>query len=182
MNVSSQVILGGASPKYDRHKSDFYETPPEATQGLLDAMPIDVFGPCVWEPAAGAGAISAVLRAAGKSVIESDITTGQDFLFSPVPKGVTSIITNPPFNLADDFIKRAFRTKLPFALLLKATFWNGKRHAEIFKATGPMLVAPLTWRPVMAPERGESPTMDFCWTVWGAYPSTFCTYIPLLKS
>lgn len=34
-------------------------------------------------------------------------------------------------------------------------------------------------KPNGAPDRGKSPTMEFCWTVWHADPTPKCHYTPL---
>jgi hypothetical protein len=49
---------------------DLYETPAVATQALLR---VETLPKLVWEPAAGRGAISRVLRNAGYLVIEQDL-------------------------------------------------------------------------------------------------------------
>jgi hypothetical protein len=68
---------------------------------------------------------------------------------------------------------------VPFALLLKDTFWHAKNRHALFLETGPAAVMPMLWRPNMAPDRGKSPTMEFCWTVWDASPAPQCHYTPL---
>jgi len=157
-------MIGGQGA-YARHSSDFYETPPEATRALLGVLDLQE-GTRVWEPAVGAGAISLVLDLAGMDVTGTDIRAqGVDFLQCE-PIACDWIITNPPFNLANEFVRRAWSIDVPFAFLLKATFWNTKRTGELFRDCPADGVYPLTWRPAMAPDRGSSPTMDFSWVVW----------------
>ena len=48
------------------------------------------------------------------------------------------IITNPPFNLAAEFIERSAAKNIPFAMLTKATFWHAKKRQKLFEATRPM--------------------------------------------
>ena len=60
----------------NRSPYDFYSTPPEATQALLDR---EDFEGQLFEPASGAGAMVDVLREAGYEVIATDIQTGTDF-------------------------------------------------------------------------------------------------------
>jgi hypothetical protein len=61
---------------YRRKADDQYETPAWVTEALLPYL-----RPCrkIWEPAAGAGKMVAVLERVAK-VKASDITTGMDFL------------------------------------------------------------------------------------------------------
>jgi hypothetical protein len=85
---------------YDRIKGDAYYTPACVTEALL--LHIE-FPNTVWEPAAGRGDMSAVLRAAGYRVIESDIAWPEsvDFLSqTALPESVRAIATNPPFDPA----------------------------------------------------------------------------------
>jgi hypothetical protein len=67
----------------------------------------------VWEPACGPGAIVGVLRAAGHTVIATDLNdwgcpdseSRRDFLFEQrAPEGCGCIITNPPYKLAHEFV------------------------------------------------------------------------------
>jgi hypothetical protein len=60
----------------------------------------------IWEPAAGSGKMSRELEGFAGTVISSDIAEGQDFLtFEGFDGG--AIITNPPYELATEFIERA---------------------------------------------------------------------------
>ena len=88
-----------------------------------------------------------------------------------------AIITNPPFRLASNFIERSAEKKVPFAMLTKSTFWHAEKRRRLFMDTGPMAVMAMTWRPAMSPERGQSATMDFIWTVWGCIPNKQTKYI-----
>lgn len=170
--MRSSTIIGGSSEKYRRNDADFYATPPECTEALIDALP-NIFQPkkIIWEPACGDGAISKVFIKKGFSVQSSDLYDrgfgkhGVDFLKDNHPT-FDCIVTNPPFNLSVDFIERSMIFGVPFAMLLKATYWNAARRLSLFDQTKPRYVLPLSWRPAMSPERGKSATMDFCWTVW----------------
>jgi len=179
--MPGKTIIGGSSPEHARHASDFYETPPECTVALLRAWP--VVGP-IWEPACGLGAISDVLEAHGHVVNSTDLrhtgygTGGVDML-AMMPCRYGAVITNPPFALAAEFIRNIRAMHVPFALLLKGTFWHANKRHAMFLETGPAAVMPMLWRPNMAPDRGKSPTMEFCWTVWDAEPAPQCHYTPL---
>ena len=92
-----------------RQKDDFYPTPPEAVEALLA---VEHFNSRVWEPACGAGHISKVLRSHDHKVISTDLNdfgfgeTGIDFLLESKMRAET-IITNPPYKLANQFVRHA---------------------------------------------------------------------------
>lgn len=138
----------------------------------------------IWEPACGDGAIVKVLVSYGHDVIATDIIYGQDY-FQQV-EAADVIITNPPFNLSQQFIEKAVTEANTVAMLLKSQYWHAAKRKELFKNTKPAFVLPLTWRPdFLQHERQEgekgSPTMDVAWTVWKKGNNEPCKYIPLHK-
>lgn len=90
----------------DRSKTDFYETPVEVTEALLDFLEerelLCGLDNEIWEPACGRGKLAEVLKGRGYEVVCTDLydhgygKADVDFLeekrFSPW------IITNPPFS------------------------------------------------------------------------------------
>lgn len=46
------------------------------------------------------------------------------------------IITNPPYSLKDEFIKKCYEYKKPFCLLLPITSLEGKARGEMFRKNG----------------------------------------------
>lgn len=69
----------------------------------------------LWEPAAGRGAIVTVLRTQDHAVIASDIIDygfqlhfTADFLTRrTMPAGCEAVVTNPPYQLAEQFVAHA---------------------------------------------------------------------------
>ena len=161
---------------------DFYATPPEAVRALLSVETFD--GP-IWEPACGDGAISAVLKAAGHSVISTDVVNrgygepGVDFLLEPHPRA-KHIITNPPYGggLADAFIGKALTlvraTGGKIAMLLDlSSLCHPRRHAKWVR-TPPATIYPLDAL-VCLPDgdAGRAPFMAraerrYMWAIWKA--------------
>ena len=168
--MKSSTMIGGESNQHGRNSADFYATPPECTAVLLENYGGMFRQGRVWEPACGDGAISKVLEGRGYEVVSTDLHDrgygegGMNFLTSDC--SCQSIITNPPFHLAAQFIERAVKKEVPFAMLLKATYWHAAKRNELFNRTRPLAVIAMSWRPAMSPERGKSGTMDFIWTVW----------------
>lgn len=167
----------------NRRGLDFYPTPANVTQALVDFFSIK--GLKIWEPACGDGAMSVVLEKAGNNVISTDIRQsgygipGIDFLLNT--KECDAIITNPPFFLSEKFIEHAIGQAVFVAMLLKSQYWHSSKRLLLFHRHRPSYVMPLTWRPdFLNGERGGAPTMEMLWTVWT--PNARKTYyIPLRK-
>jgi hypothetical protein len=86
----------------DREKDDFYPTPPEPTRALLAAeLPRLRDFSCIWEPAAGDGAMVREMEALGLKVQKSDLVDrGCGAIianFYSFTSGPRAIVTNPPF-------------------------------------------------------------------------------------
>ena len=171
-------LIGGHGK---RSKNDFYPTPPECTIALLDFLQSFYLlsqGDAIWEPACGNNAMVDVMRDRGYTVIGTDIEIGQDYLATTIDQPYDWIITNPPFTLAEDFIKRSAEMNKPFALLLKSQYWHSAKRRPLFFKHQPALVLPLTWRPDFT-GNGAS-LLDMMWVVWLGKP-TSTYYVPLQK-
>lgn len=154
-------IIGG-NPKCGRSDRDFYPTLWDVTQALLDylAIPKDKY---IWEPACGDGAMASVIRSNGYHVYETDIALGTDFL-QTTSCFCDVIITNPPFCVSEDFIRKCSSYNVPFALLLKSQYWHAAKRVALFDEITPRYVLPLTWRPDFI--GNKKPLLDFVWCVW----------------
>lgn len=170
--MSHTAALIGAGKVHDRKDSDFYPTPFDATFALLKHLGLPA-GTRVKEPACGDGAMARVMEATGLVVDASDIRAnsgfgrgGVDYL---VDAGETPewVITNPPFNVAVEFIRQALGQTPNVAMLLKSQFWHASGRIALFEKQRPAEILPLTWRPAfLAEERGNAPLMDVIWVVW----------------
>src|SRR5215469_6386229 len=147
MAVLKAITSGGV-----RRELDFYPTPPEATRALL---PLVKHWPnVIWEPCCGDGAISRVLIENDFTVISHDIAdhgygvSGRDFFANQCSwTGMRTVITNPPFGRAAEFIEHAHKIGIErMALILKINFWSAKKRMALFAQWRPYLIAPLTWR------------------------------------
>lgn len=167
---------------------DFYPTPPWATRALMEHIIIpeagDVFNPMtVWEPAAGHGDMSRPLAEYFGNVLTTDIHDHggrlahrqHDFLMSYMPEGIDGadwIITNPPFQLAEQFIERASQIKgwRGTAMLVRSAFLEGTgRWKRLYSVKRPSIIAQYAERVVM--HHGKlSPTGStataYCWVIW----------------
>jgi hypothetical protein len=163
---------------YARVEREFYPTEPWCVYQLLDALPLPHR---LWEPACGDGRIVEILRCHNHDIVGTDIADhswgarGFDFLADPGPDRAMfverrSIITNPPNNLSEAFVRRAIdltRSHDGMAVFLLPVMWDcagGRR--DLFEQrpyAGRWL---LTQRPYWAEQRTSSPRMPYAWHVW----------------
>jgi hypothetical protein len=118
---------------------DFYPTCVEAVDGLLrcESLP-----GVLWDPCCGDGGIVLPLRDRGFVVHASDLIgwgcpdslSGQNFLLAwQVPKGVTGIVTNPPYRHARRFVEQALSLVPYVAMLLRLNFLESVGRKEWFE-------------------------------------------------
>lgn len=133
---------GAAKHALKARKDDLYETPEVCVTAALRAGVLADIDGAIWEPCAGRGAISRVLRRAGFAVVaqdlvahpgaDADIAAGIDFLMELAPPpGVSVIFTNPPFKLADAFIRHGLGLGLRVIVLLRAMAIEGAWRADL---------------------------------------------------
>jgi hypothetical protein len=171
--------IAEAMRKWARKPADLYPTPTDCTYSLLPhiahLLPANAK---VWEPACADGQMVAPLREFGYNVTATDLRLdilggkgGVDFIGEQrTPyhqQEYDAVITNPPFKIADQFIRRALDLAPVAVMLLKAQYWNTKNRKALFRETRPYMELNLTWRPAfLAQERGNNPLMDCMWVVW----------------
>lgn len=115
-------------------------TPKEAIECILPYIPDTV--KIIWECTAIENSeIVTVLKANGFEVIKSHIKDGLDF-FEYEPQHYDLIITNPPYSLKDQFLKRAFELDKPFMMLLPITTLEGKKRSEMFQQHNVQVLIP----------------------------------------
>jgi hypothetical protein len=169
-------LNGGFKPTIKRFADldgpDFFPTPAWATHALIDN---ERFDGEIWESACGNGAMSEVLELTGCPVESSDLydrgygESGVDFLNSD--RRVGNVITNPPYNAAEGFVRSGLKAvDRKFALLLRLAFLEGaNRQRTIFTDAPPSRVwvfsERITFYPVGAVQKGTG-TTAYAWFVW----------------
>ncbi len=175
MITRAHSIIGAVNSYGGRVHGDHYPTPLPAIEKLLEK---ENFRGTIWEPACGEGNISTVLTDNGFRVYSSDLYDYKfgriyDFLNSPKSANyeiVDNIITNPPFNLALEFINKAklfSRDKIAF--LLKTQFLEGARRYEMYQdRTFPLKVIYQFTRRISFPTVNSTNggMLAFAWFVW----------------
>ena len=169
-------LNGGFKPTTKRFADlngpDFFPTPAWATEALIDN---EDFSGDTWECACGNGAMSDVLAKVSPNLYSSDLydrgygEAGIDFL--ETNKRFDNIITNPPYNAAEGFLKSGLQqTRKKFALLLRLAFLEGaNRQRSIFSVNPPSRVwvfsERITFYPAGAEVKGSG-TTAYAWFVW----------------
>ena len=167
---------------------DFYPTPKWATRALLEKYKYEIKGKNCLEPACGNGAMVDVLREYFNSVdcydLHDPANKGfikKDFLaagwLEPENKQYDWIITNPPFQLAEEFILKMYRECLiGCASFGRISFLEGrKRYKNLFNVIPPSKVFVFSERVNMMHGRLDkeaSSAVCYAWYVWEKLETT----------
>jgi hypothetical protein len=160
--------------KANRHKDDWYATPASGTAALLRH---EGFAGRVWEPACGDGAMSRVLAGHGLDVYSTDLVDrgfgegAVDFLMERDGHGCSAIITNPPFKLAEEFVRHGLDLVDKVAVLLRLQFLEGMKRQSLFTEQPFKKVLVFSDRLPMWPGGVEPPgqggrMVAFAWFIW----------------
>lgn len=139
------------------------------------AEPLDTL--TVWEPAANRGYLAKPFAEFFGNVIGSDIHdygAGYDvldFLMPIVPASVPDLIlTNPPFRLATQFVRRAMSvSRLGCAVLVRGTWMETLERYNLFQEYPPTVVAQFVERVPMVKGRYDpkaSTATAYAWVVF----------------
>ncbi|CAA2142807.1 hypothetical protein [Hyphomicrobium sp. ghe19] len=181
---------------YERIERDAYMTPAWATHALTKEIMGPRFrrGMTVWEPAAGTLQMVDALEADGLEVIPSDLHAPSDrpelfggnrimvgdFLDDQrpfLPFEFDAIITNPPYKLAEEFVRKALELTKPkrglVAMLLGVKFDSAVTRSDIFNehpAWGMKITLTdrIWWFDPKLDANGKvnGPSEDHAWFVW----------------
>ena len=153
---------------YNYNKGDELFTPSNAVIPLIKHIGKDAV---IWECAEKEGEngnITKELRGAGFKVITTSIHEGVDFLTCDIPEEVTHIITNPPFSLKNEFLKRCYEIGKPFALLLPIQALDTKYRFNLYEKYG--LQVMLFDKRISYIGSNGSPPFASCWITNGILP------------
>lgn len=175
------VLREKKSHLWDRDPHDWYVEPPECSAALFIC---EDFVGTVWDPACGLGRIISSAQTAGYKAFGSDIVQRSDhcikevdFLRQDTACEGDNIVSNPPFGIAEDFVRKAIDL-VPrggkVAMLLPLVWLSGFSTKRDWLPTSPLYkFYPISPRPSMPPgrviEEGIKPgngTKDFAWFVW----------------
>lgn len=191
MNGSN--ITGGLSDR-GRAEDDFYATNPEDVRDFLSAYGAyssNRIEGKILEPCIGAGHIARELYKLGNVEIKGyDIkdrnsgfdTNIEDFLKADIKPIYDYVITNPPYSLAENFIRKSMfciNSHGKVIMFLKLQFLEGLGRKHLFDAFPPEYIyvhrkraQPLRNGSKTDPKTGKkwaSSTICFAWFVWDKY-------------
>lgn len=189
--MSTAGEISGGGPRYyseprthRRHSLDWYTEPRWTVDLLLGA---ETFTGPVLDPACGSGTIVEACRTRGLEAYGSDVANrpfgegGVDFLLLDAGRAnridgpIASIICNPPYGLAEQFIRRALTVATDkVAMLLQSKFPYSQRRFALFAEHPPATIYFLSTRPSMPPGdkliagtvEAKGGKLDYLWMVW----------------
>jgi hypothetical protein len=166
---------------WERDPHDWYVEPSECSAALFS---MEYFEGVVWDPACGLGRIVAQARLAGLDAVGTDLVRRSslcadsfDFLKRSFEPEFCNIVMNPPFSLAEEFVREALRitpTGGKVAAILPLVWVSGFSSKRDWLPNSPLkTLYPISPRPSMPPGKvvasGIKPgngTKDFAWLVW----------------
>lgn len=153
---------------YERKERDLYETPAWVTHALISHLPRPPQS--IWEPACASGKMLDVLRMSDADTCGTDIDQGKNFLEYTDASHFDAIITNPPYELATEFIDHALALIAPrgiVAMLLRTDFDHAKTRSRLFAdcpafAKKVVLTKRIKW---FEDSKGQ-PSFNHAWFIW----------------
>jgi hypothetical protein len=142
-----------------RNNYDFYPTPREAITPILDEINMKKVQ-SFYEPCKGDSAIYSLIGLSDKDY--SELQEGKDY-FEANPS-VDLIITNPPFSLALEFLKKSLTEARTVVYLLRLNFLGSQKRKEFWQNNPPSHIFTLSKRPSFT-GKGTDAT-EYAWFVW----------------
>lgn len=113
-------------------KSDEYFSPDEVVERIIKYIPKDY--KTIWCPFdTDKSPYVKILKSHDYNVIHSHIDENKNFFFYEPEEDYDCIISNPPFSLKDDILKRLYELKKPYAILLPLPSLQGQKRFEYIK-------------------------------------------------
>lgn len=148
--ILSGTSLAGMSTTRERVQDDYYATPYQATEMLLDEVK---FSGNFLEPCVGGGHIVDVI----KKYYPDECVYGVDLVDRGYPNTLVAdflkhdflgqkfdnVVTNPPFSLAQEFLEKSMEVVNDggkIAMFLKIQFLEGAKRREMFKKYPPKYI------------------------------------------
>ena len=127
------------APPMRNNAPDDFQTPPFAVKYLFPYLKRQWR---IWECAAGKGNIVRTLEKDGFNVFGTDIKTGFDFIRKEASVEFDAIVTNPPYSIKDNWLKKCFGYQKPFALLMPLAALGEQDRTAMFAEHGIEILMP----------------------------------------
>lgn len=176
--------LAGGNSRSKREENDFYATNPETLKLFLyEFWKDNSFEGDILEPACGQGHISETLKEMlpNFNIISTDLIDrgygqgGVNFLTHDYKRTFNTVITNPPFSLAKEFIEKGLEIADKYVIMLcKIQLLEGLKRKDMFLNTPLKYVyvhttRQATWKegkPTDSKGKKWATTMCLAWFVW----------------
>lgn len=127
-------------------EKDFYPTPKECVEAIADKIAWDRVGVAM-EPCRGSGAIVQAVEPWYKGQWRCyEIREGWDYLAAPLYP-VDLCITNPPYDIATDFLTKSLREANCVVYLLRISYLGSAKRREFLTRNRPSHLYVLSSRP-----------------------------------
>jgi len=166
---------------WDRDPHDWYVEPTECSLALFD---LEQFDGTIWDPACGMGNIISSAKRSGLPAIGTDLVNRgvhcskqMNFLENDADFEFSNIVSNPPFGLAEEFVKKSIEI-VPqggkVAMILPMVWLSGFSSKRDWLPGSPLSkYFSISPRPSMPPGavikagvKAGNGTKDFAWFVW----------------
>ena len=183
--VLSGGQLAGGNSTSKREENDFYATDPQTLKLFLHEFLKDnsLDGKDILEPACGEGHISKTLKEMlpNCEILSTDLVDrgygqgGVDFLTHDYGETFHTVMTNPPFSLAKEFIEKGLEVSDKYVIMLcKIQLLEGTKRKDMFLNTPLKYVyvhssRQATWKngePLDKNGKKWATTMCLAWFVW----------------
>jgi len=170
MTTNRRVVPKNSIRNAPKDGADFYPTPPWATRALLA---YESFDGTILEPCCGDGAMAKVFVEAGYTVDASDLHDrgyGTQKSFFDITTPQDNIVTNPPFNIAEEILSHGLsliRGKM--ALFLRTAFVESVgRYHRVYSVHPPSRIYAFAKRVSLYPagEKTSGGTTSYSWFIW----------------
>lgn len=145
---------------------ELYPTPLVTVDSLLSKLklkPTDTF----LEPCRGTDAIYSKVNLPDEQKYWAELSMGVDYLETPF-SNIDVIITNPPFTLTEEFLRKSLSELAPngtLAYLQRVNYLGSKKRVPMWTEIGfPNKTPVIVPRPRFV--NGGSDSCEYCWFIW----------------
>jgi len=157
-----------------RRTNDAYYTPEWCVHRLLDA--VGYIGGDILEPCAGGGAIVRATESYHRALPpitwttididpKCDVDIHADFLTAEIHATYDYVLTNPPFSIAEEIVKKSLTLAGETIMLMRLNWLASKKRHSIFATYGCPDVYVLPDRPSFTDD-GRTDGIDYAWMHW----------------